>query len=234
MPLIYQLFALQQHDTSLEEASAGLATVTASLGESDELIAARQAVEQAQTTIHQRQSALRELEWSVAELEEKIKRNEEKLYSGRIRNPKELDSYRLEVEQDQKRKSPFEDQVLETMATLEDDERQLAEARRRLDEITAAWQAEQQSLLDQEKELTAQIARLKQERERVASQIPSDTFAAYDKLRRAKRGLAVVAIDRNACTGCRIALPMAVVQRVRKDMNLVNCPSCGRILTSRH
>jgi predicted nucleic acid-binding Zn-ribbon protein len=37
-------------------------------------------------------------------------------------------------------------------------------------------------------------------------------------------------VERTLCHGCRVTLPAVVVQRVRTSPNLVQCPSCGRIL----
>jgi len=55
-------------------------------------------------------------------------------------------------------------------------------------------------------------------------------LSLYETLRREKRGRAVSRIERATCLGCRIALPMGVVQHVRAGRELVFCPSCGRVL----
>jgi predicted nucleic acid-binding Zn-ribbon protein len=56
--------------------------------------------------------------------------------------------------------------------------------------------------------------------------------AAYDRLRRRRRGVAVVRVERGTCLGCRLTVPTVVLQRARSgtNPNPVQCPSCERML----
>jgi predicted nucleic acid-binding Zn-ribbon protein len=40
----------------------------------------------------------------------------------------------------------------------------------------------------------------------------------------------VAVVERGLCQGCRISLPMSVVQKARAGAGLVKCVSCERIL----
>lgn len=53
----------------------------------------------------------------------------------------------------------------------------------------------------------------------------------YDMIRKARKGLAVVAIQNSRCTGCNVQLPVTIQQQAKaKKIPAVKCPSCGRIL----
>jgi len=40
----------------------------------------------------------------------------------------------------------------------------------------------------------------------------------------------VVKVERGMCQGCRISLPMSVLQKARSGFDVVQCVSCERIL----
>ena len=230
MPLPLQLFSLQQLDTDLDRLNARLAEIRASREESDELVSARKEVETRDEALRRLESKLKDLEWTVSDLTAKIERNEGKLYGGRILNPKELDGFRREVEIDRDRRSRLEDETLEGMATQEEEESVQNQARERLAAILGKWKAHQVDLTEEESEINERAANLTSERGQLLVQIPAQSRSAYERLRGIRRGLAVATIDRNTCGGCRIALPVVIVQRVRRTSEEVHCPSCGRFL----
>ncbi len=230
MPLPQQLFSLQKLDTDLDLLNARLTEIRASREESDELVRARNEVEARDEVLRQLEATLKDLEWTVSDLTAKIERNEGKLYGGRIQNPKELDGFRREVEIDRARRSRLEDEVLDGMATQEDEEGAQVRARERLVTILGRWQAHQVDLNEEESGVSERVGHLTSERGQLLLQIPAQSRSAYERLRKIRRGLAVATIDRNNCGGCRLALPVVIVQRVRRNNDQVNCPSCGRFL----
>lgn len=230
MPLPNQLFSLQKLDTDLDLFNARLAEIRASREESDELVRARREVDKRDQGLRQLETKLKDLEWTVSDLTAKIERNEGKLYGGRIQNPKELDGFRREVEIDRNRRSALEDEILEGMATQEEEESAQAQGRERLAAILGEWKAQQVDLTTEESGLSERVEQLASERGQLLVQIPAQPRSAYERLRGIRRGLAVSTIDRNNCGGCRIALPVVIVQRVRRNNEQVHCPSCGRFL----
>ena len=60
----------------------------------------------------------------------------------------------------------------------------------------------------------------------------SSALGLYAALRQAKQGRAVAKVERGSCQGCRIGLPTHMVQKVRAQESLVQCPSCERILVA--
>jgi predicted nucleic acid-binding Zn-ribbon protein len=45
-----------------------------------------------------------------------------------------------------------------------------------------------------------------------------------------RQGRAVAKVERGMCGGCRISLPMTVLQKARSGLDVVQCVSCERIL----
>lgn len=225
-----RLHQIQELDLQIEAQHRLLQEVEAALADTSAVEAARVRISQLQDVLHQRERQLRELEWTVEDLTRHLQADEKKLYSGTIHNPKELEGLRLELEQRQARRQTLEDQELQLMAEIEEAQSALAQARAQLAQVEATATERRRALTARQAELAGQLAAWQSERAQLAAAIPVATLHQYEQLRRDKRGRAVSRIERATCQGCRIALPMSVVQRVRAGRDLVQCPSCGRIL----
>ncbi|MGD9148021.1 MAG: hypothetical protein PVI80_20820, partial [Anaerolineae bacterium] len=96
MSVVRQLYRLQLVDSEWAERSQRLARVEEGLGESHELIQARQAVTETEDRLGGLRQQMRALELDIATVNSKLKQNQDRLYSGRVRNPKELSNLQEE------------------------------------------------------------------------------------------------------------------------------------------
>jgi uncharacterized protein len=67
-------------------------------------------------------------------------------------------------------------------------------------------------------------------RNNVSEQLDERILREYDSVRRAKKGLGFVHIVAGKCGGCKMQLPVNIIQRIKAGQVPVKCPSCGRIL----
>ena len=116
------------------------------------------------------------------------------------------------------------------METLEQAQQALAEAERELQQITEATQAEHGELRGRGQQLEAEIAGLERRRTEQAAEIEAGLLRLYDRLIEIRQGRAVAKVEGGACQGCRISLPMNLIQRARAGTDIVQCSSCERIL----
>lgn len=230
MSRVSDLYALQETDRRLDAHRSAYADVEARLGESDELLAARQRLDQAQ----QRRAGLlarqQELEWALDDLQSKIGPRQKKLYDGSIRSPKELTSLQEEVEMLLRQKTRVEDDLLQVMAQVEEAEQLLADARADLAQVEEAWRREQEALQQERERLLREIKAMDEERRRRATAVPPSDLALYEQLRQRRQGQAVAKVELGLCQGCRISLPTTLLHKVRSSQTLVQCSSCERIL----
>jgi predicted nucleic acid-binding Zn-ribbon protein len=56
------------------------------------------------------------------------------------------------------------------------------------------------------------------------------SLARYEQLLKQRRMIAIAAIAGEMCTACHVRLRPAVVQKVRRNVELITCDSCQRIL----
>jgi len=113
---------------------------------------------------------------------------------------------------------------------LEDAETALKEAEAVLAELEGAWKAEQASLTEEQAALKGEIQDLDAKRSRQLDGMDRAALGLYGALRERRQGAAVAVVERGLCQGCRISLPMSILQKARSGLGLVQCVSCERIL----
>ena len=225
-----QLYDLQQVDTALDERVARHHIVSAALNDSAELEAARAAREAAHHALTDAQVQARLLNGEIEDLSAKIGAEEKKLFGGSVKNPKELSSIEHEVASLRKRKTEREDRLLDAMETLETRQAEFAAAQERLATVEAIWRQRQAGLLEDKDQIETQLRALKIKRDRMAGEVPWADLTTYDRIRRAKRGVAVAAVLQDICQSCRVTVPNSVLRQVKVSQEFALCPSCTRIL----
>jgi len=230
MTQIADLWKLQEIDSALDSRRATVEDAQARLGETEELIAARARVEELGAALRSAQTAQKDIELEADDIKAKIAPAEQKLYSGNIRNPKELSDLQADIDQLKRYLSAVEDRDLAALAVLEQAEQEWRAARAELEALEAAWAQEQEELRERIERATAEIAVFERERAEQAEYIDGDLLKVYDHVRRVHQGRGVAKLDRNLCLGCRISLPVSIVNRARSGNTVVQCPNCERIL----
>jgi predicted nucleic acid-binding Zn-ribbon protein len=100
---------------------------------------------------------------------------------------------------------------------------------------TAAEQAVHAEFLqNMAKEMSAANARRAdleaRRKERIGGGLPADTLALYVRVLSTREGEALAQLDGRTCGACFMEVPTNMVVRVSRGADLVQCPSCDRIL----
>jgi len=224
------LYALQETDLALDRALQRLSEIEAGLGESEEVIEARQEMEAKKAAVTELRAKQKDLEWSVDEVRAKASEVETKLYGGTVRNPKELSDLDTDLKSVRAQVAKREDALLAHLVELEEAESQLAAAEETRAHVEAGWQAGQQALLEEKGQIEPEVQRLQEVRESQTSGVDRAALSLYEVLRPRRAGRSVATVERGMCQGCRITLPMSILQKARTGLGLVQCVSCERIL----
>jgi uncharacterized protein len=230
MSAVKQLYRLQLVDSEWGKLAERLAELEAGLGESGDLVHAREAVAEAEAHLVQRRKQLRALELEIGGLNDKLKKNQERLYSGRVRNPKELGGLHEEATALRRRRSELEDEQLELMIAMEEEEAESAERQARLRQIEATWREEQAVLLAEKRRLEQDLAELEEQRGEMRARLGAADLALYDDLRDQWGGVAVVLLKRGICQACGVDVPVRAVLAVERGEGMHYCPVCNRLL----
>ncbi len=224
------LYRLQVVDSRMDDIRSRLDEIRQILENDEEMQQARKRLE----LCEQRQkSALKSLKQSESTVEQqkiKIEQSEARLYSGTVKNPKELQDLQNEVAALNRHLRTLEDKQLEAMVAEESATESKNAA---LDELSII----QERLADQNKNLNAEqvdlnneLERFNSERQAALTPIDEDLMAIYNELRLQKKGLAVAVVSDGACAACGTTLTPAQNQNARSTSEIYKCPSCKRIL----
>ncbi len=226
------LFALQEIDLKRDSRRALIADIEARLGENEELLAIRERLTVAAGEVERLRRDQRELEDAGADLDARVGPLETKLYSGSVRNPKELGDLQKEVESLKGRRGKLDDENLAMIESVEAANAAVNEAQATLQRAEGEWQLDQEDLEAAKLQAEAEMARLDAERDLHAKGMDAPALGLYENLRKSRQGRGVARVERGTCQGCRLTLPTHMVQRLRSGYNLVQCPSCERILVA--
>jgi len=224
------LFRLQQVDRQIDRARTQLETIKKTLENDVELKVAMQSLEIRQLENHRTSHEMKNAEAEVDAQRIKIEQAESSLYSGNVKSPKELQDLQKDIASLKKYLTTLEERQLESMVKAEAADNELQSAKTELEKIKARLGSEHGKLIEEQADLFKQLEKLTEEREAAIAPIESGLLQVYEGLRQQKRGVAVVEVIDNACTACGTTVNASFQQNARSQKQLVNCPSCGRII----
>lgn len=159
-------------------------------------------------------------------------RDRDRMDRGLISNPKDLERMTHEMASLERRISSLEDDELEVMERVE-------EAQTALDSLASRIAATDIRLADlaaaraeKTREIEAELTSLDERRGPLASDLPGELVALYDRLRAAKAGIGAALLRARECGGCRLSLDAAELTAIRAAAadEVIRCEQCQRIL----
>ena len=193
------------------------------------LTEARKAVEMVKGKLDATRKDLRTREKDLEVANVKRQKLEAKLYE--VKTNKEYSAVLLEIEEAKQEKAKTEEDILTLMEMHERLGVEIKDAELRFK--TREEQAKQDEAVVRKKlgaveqELHGQRA----ERQSRAKELPASLLASYDRISKARGGVAVAAVTPAAvCGGCRVGIRPQAMQELRTSAALMVCESCGRYL----
>jgi predicted nucleic acid-binding Zn-ribbon protein len=224
------LHALQEVDLARDAARRRVREINSLLTESAELRAARQEAETLRAQLVKLGAQRKDLELESQTLDEKIKSVEDRLYSGEVRNPKELNDLQLDAASLRRRKAGLDEQQLELLMEIEQVEGEGRRAEQSLAHVRAEWEGSQSDMLAEHRQLSSQIELLDAQREERRAAARAEDLELYDQLRPAKKGHVVAFLSEGTCGVCGNTPSINTVRLVQRNQSIVTCSTCGRIL----
>jgi predicted nucleic acid-binding Zn-ribbon protein len=165
---------------------------------------------------------------------EKLKANQKKFKSQlyQVRNNKEYDALTKEIDHTEEQILKLEtenDALADQSKTLAEDIEALSPQLVELNEELKVKEADLKEII---KANQKEEAKLRTERKDIEAETKKPDYAAYMRIRRAKKGKAVATIKRSACSGCHNIVPPQRQLEIRRNNRLFYCEYCGRILVS--
>jgi predicted nucleic acid-binding Zn-ribbon protein len=175
----------------------------------------------------------RTVEQQLREEEEKIK--EKRVRLNRIRNERELQALRREIEMMKETNGKLEDDALQLLEQIEQEKARLTQTRAEIDTLKARISQDAAHIEAQVASLEEEIRVEHGEREKISRNIDADLCARYERIFAKRGGVAVVEIRSGTCQGCLMHIPPHMGNQIRSNVQqntgvIFHCPHCGRIL----
>lgn len=228
---LLQLYTLQLIDTNLDE----LEEMKGSLPHEVRKLEARHAellakIHDLDRTMRDAFSQRENADNEILSLKEKS--GKYKSQQLQVRNNKEYDALTREIDHATETAARLEKEMaaLEIKATvartgietekkeLEDLEVVLAEKRKDLAEVSKSTEDEER--------------KYQHEREKALVRISKADLEVYERIRKARKGKAVVPVKRGSCGGCFNKVPPQELLELRQNKKIYTCEHCGRIIVS--
>lgn len=225
-----QLYRLQRIDTQIDLASSRLEEIDRLLREDERMRAAQSACDAAKVRLEKARNSLRSIEHITTEQQVKIEQTNASLYSGMVKNPKELQDLQKEIVSLHKHLITLEDQQLQAMIEFEEAEQAEEASLTFQKKVVAEVIQAKAGLTGERSQLAAKLENLAQERSAALTPISSENLDVYQRIREQKHGIAVTSIEDEACSSCGAQIRASEAQTARIQSKLQYCSSCGRIL----
>ena len=226
----FTLFRLQTQDTLRMRMNARLKEI-------ERIIAADREVNQANTRLTQAQeinkSAESALQGIMAQVKEKkLKREltQANLFSGKVRNPKELQDLQAETQALDRTIAKLEEEQLQAMMSLEETTNAMRQAENELQKVLDRKSSQNSLLIGEKHKIEAEIPQVDAQRQTLREQLDEATFTIYRNLLKSKAGRAVAEVHDDTCGACGVTVPPADIQAAKSPNAIAYCKNCGRIL----
>jgi len=224
-----RLIKLQAIDTQLMEIEEQKGDLPAQVEYlTRELEKLKQGIDERNVRLKEIEKESRQLKASLEDTREHLKKYQEQLLL--VSTNRAYDALTVEIDSARKTLDDDEFHLLELS-----EERQLLTDEIKADELQAGGKrtllaSQQESLQATIAETEAQTTALEKERQEILVQIEPKFLNAYERIRAARDGLAVVPMARNSCGVCFNRIPPQQQLEIKAMDKIVTCDSCGVIL----
>jgi predicted nucleic acid-binding Zn-ribbon protein len=228
-PDLKNIIELQQVDLKVAELTKRIESLPAQVhslqSQLDELIHAQ---EERQKQLAANQKERRDLDGDIKVIQEKIGRHKDQLYQ--VKTNEQFRAMTKEIEGEEAKVHAIEDQLLEKMLEAEDIQRAFQEAAVCLNGEKARVAVEIAQLESERRVDDEERVQLQARRNEIQSGLSESTRNLYERIRHARRGIAVVQVREGLCTACNVLLRPQVYNEVRTNEAVLTCENCGRII----
>lgn len=230
IPQAQALHQLQTIDLQIIQNRKRLKEIATELEDNQDLAEIQGQIQSASEALKPLRTKVRNIELEIQTNNSKKQATEDRLYSGNVKNPKELQDMQQEMASIDKRNEALEEKLLEEMMEVEEAEDVLFGHQTDLETLTAELGEHHTALLQEQKDLAVHIQSLKQSREQALRNVSAESLEKYNSMRKKKGNRPIALMHGNTCNACGVSMTRMTEQAVRKGDQLIPCESCGRIL----
>jgi predicted nucleic acid-binding Zn-ribbon protein len=226
---IRKLILLQDCHNQIKEVDLRKKQVPFKIQELEEDFADKEAVfEEEGQRLQSLQKERRTLEQVVQDLESKLGKSRIKL--GNIRSNKEYTAALKEIEDLEREKGRYEEDVLQMMEEIEVMEKKYLDDKNELAELKKQFETAKEEIQNEIKELNNKSIILEKQQAEFSGAVDQDLLKRYLFLKERKKGVAIGPVINGVCQSCHMSIPPQQFIELRRADSLLTCPSCARLL----
>lgn len=224
------LFRLQQVDSHMEKINLRLINIQSILDDNGLILMAKDDADRSSESLVSAEKLHSEIDDEIKNLLIKIDQTESNLYSGNVKNPRELQDLQNELIALKKYLIIVEEKLLNSMVLVDENKEKWNKSQTVFLSQQTRWAEQTKELINEQSELKQEIKRLGIERQAISKSILSEHLILYEQLREKRKGIAVCTILDNACSACGTTLTLSMIQKAHSPEDISFCPTCGRFL----
>jgi predicted nucleic acid-binding Zn-ribbon protein len=220
---------LQEIDNRLAELAKEIAGLPKHIAEIEKKLGAHERkldADRAALTANQKDR--RKCESDIPVQETKISKLKDQMLTTKTNE--QYRAFQNEIEFCQKEIRKLEDRILELMSESEPLETAVKAAEAALKVEKAQVEAEKSLARDRTAVDQKAADELMAERTGIAKEMSPSVYQQYERVRKARRGIAVAEVVNGRCTACQIMLRPQYFQDLKRSETVLPCESCLRIL----
>ncbi|GAB4369926.1 MAG: C4-type zinc ribbon domain-containing protein [Calditrichia bacterium] len=227
--VVKNLMALQRIDSRFDELQLQKGDLPMIIEEAEESLQEKKSKKvELEEKIKKGDADRRMFQHEIEASKEKLAKYEEQLYT--VQTNKEYDAISLEIDTKKMEINELENKILQSLEEEEETTKIIQQLEQEISEIEkqlTEYRAELEEII---KQTQAEEDKLKEEQKGIIQNIDKRLMHQYQRIRKAKGGLAVASIRRGSCGGCYSAIPPQKIVEIRELNRLYTCENCGRIL----
>ncbi len=224
-----QLIRLQTIDLAIQELRTRIDRFPGiSKALDEQLRSAQSGLDHAKEKAKNNQGNRKKLETEIASIETKISK-----YRDQMMAVKTNDEYRAlqhEIEHAQHAVRKIEDDILNLMMEAEASQAEIKTAELRLKEDQQKVDRDRKQLGEENQRDLGALESYLKERKEIEASISADLVPRYERVRKARGGIAVAAARNEVCEICQVRIRPQVFQEIRRNDQIIACDACQRIL----
>lgn len=182
----------------------------------------------AETSIQEEKNRSLKLEADLASAQSNLSHYEEQVF--KVKTNEQLWAVQKEIKFTQDKISDLETQIIESMEALDSGNRELEEATKLLERLTAENTKKVEELQQQCEEMKAEYQRMTEGQEGLRNQIPDEHLEQFDRILKSKGDVAIAIARDETCQACHVRIRPQTYMLVKNRKGIFLCDNCSRIL----
>ena len=124
----------------------------------------------------------------------------------------------------------IEDRILALMEKADELENKLADRKRAFDERSTVLEAQKAEIRSRARQQEEKRDQLRRRRSASFAGLSEEIAARYERIRRARQGIAVAPARDDRCSACNVRLRPQLLEEIHAGHSIHACESCARLL----